>query len=129
MCWRGHPSVELPGYAPSDPDLNASYPYLLPPVLARRRAPGSRVGPAEPWACGRLCPSACLAAAAREVGAGGAQPLPPQRRSFRAVWPGASGGSRRETGPPVLLFLCLGGFFSVSAQVRLHFKVYNKCFG
>ncbi|KAL0596740.1 Transmembrane protein 271 [Plecturocebus cupreus] len=27
----GHPSVELPGYAPSDPDLNASYPYCCRP--------------------------------------------------------------------------------------------------
>ncbi|XP_054842270.1 transmembrane protein 271 [Eublepharis macularius] len=26
----GHPSIELPGYSPMDPDLNASYPYCYP---------------------------------------------------------------------------------------------------
>ncbi|KAK2527689.1 hypothetical protein Q9233_007814 [Columba guinea] len=26
----GHPSVELPGYSPMDPELNASYPYCYP---------------------------------------------------------------------------------------------------
>ncbi|KAK6493378.1 transmembrane protein 271-like [Huso huso] len=26
----GHPSIELPGYSPSDPDLNHSYPYSYP---------------------------------------------------------------------------------------------------
>ncbi|KAM4854252.1 transmembrane protein 271 [Thomomys bottae] len=31
VCCGGHPSVELPGYAPSDPDLNASYPYCCRP--------------------------------------------------------------------------------------------------
>ncbi|XP_067590871.1 transmembrane protein 271 [Pseudorca crassidens] len=37
VCCGGHPSVELPGYAPSDPDLNASYPYCCrPPCEAAR---------------------------------------------------------------------------------------------
>ena len=45
VCCGGHPSVELPGYAPSDPDLNASYPYCCrPPCEAAR-----------PWEPGRAC--------------------------------------------------------------------------
>ncbi|XP_051684267.1 transmembrane protein 271 [Oryctolagus cuniculus] len=41
----GHPSVELPGYAPSDPDLSAPYPYCCrPPCEATR-----------PWEPGRAC--------------------------------------------------------------------------
>ncbi|XP_037386412.1 transmembrane protein 271 [Talpa occidentalis] len=43
VCCGGHPSVELPGYAPSDPDLDASYPYCCrPPCDAAR-----------PWELGR----------------------------------------------------------------------------
>ncbi|XP_040821997.1 transmembrane protein 271 [Ochotona curzoniae] len=41
----GHPSVELPGYAPSDPDLNASYPYCCRPPCEVAR----------PWEPGRVC--------------------------------------------------------------------------
>ncbi|XP_032251398.1 transmembrane protein 271 [Phoca vitulina] len=45
VCCGGHPSVELPGYAPSDPDLNASYPYCCrPPCEAGR-----------PWEPSRAC--------------------------------------------------------------------------
>lgn len=45
VCCGGHPSVELPGYAPSDPDLNASYPYCCrPPCDA-----------ASPWEPSRAC--------------------------------------------------------------------------
>lgn len=45
VCCGGHPSVELPGYAPSDPDLNASYPYCCrPPCDAAR-----------PWEPSRAC--------------------------------------------------------------------------
>lgn len=45
VCCGGHPSVELPGYAPSDPDLNASYPYCCrPPCEAAR-----------PWEPSRAC--------------------------------------------------------------------------
>ncbi|XP_063086102.1 transmembrane protein 271 [Cavia porcellus] len=45
VCCGGHPSVELPGYVPSDPDLNASYPYCCrPPSEATR-----------PWESGRAC--------------------------------------------------------------------------
>ncbi|XP_065770401.1 transmembrane protein 271 [Muntiacus reevesi] len=45
VCCGGHPSVELPGYAPSDPDLNASYPYCCrPPCEAAR-----------PWEPGQAC--------------------------------------------------------------------------
>lgn len=45
--------------------------------------------------------------------------------------PAPLGAPRRETGPPVLLFLCLGGFSSFLCLLvsGLHFKVYNKCFG
>ncbi|KAK2493842.1 hypothetical protein MC885_010852 [Smutsia gigantea] len=45
VCCGGHPSVELPGYAPSDPDLNASYPYCC-------RQPCEA---ARPWEPGRAC--------------------------------------------------------------------------
>ncbi|XP_042528684.1 transmembrane protein 271 [Dipodomys spectabilis] len=46
VCCGGHPSVELPGYAPSDPDLNASYPYCCrPPCEAAAR----------PWEPSRAC--------------------------------------------------------------------------
>ncbi|XP_058157975.1 transmembrane protein 271 [Dasypus novemcinctus] len=38
VCCGGHPSVELPGYAPSDPDLNASYPYCCRPPCEGARA-------------------------------------------------------------------------------------------
>ncbi|XP_034813992.1 transmembrane protein 271 [Pan paniscus] len=41
----GHPSVELPGYAPSDPDLNASYPYCCRPPCETPR----------PWETHRAC--------------------------------------------------------------------------
>ncbi|KAL4842146.1 hypothetical protein H8958_001412 [Nasalis larvatus] len=41
----GHPSVELPGYAPSDPDLNASYPYCCRPPCETPR----------PWETRRAC--------------------------------------------------------------------------
>ncbi|XP_049645940.1 transmembrane protein 271 [Suncus etruscus] len=45
VCCGGHPSVELPGYAPRDPDLDASYPYCCrPPCEAAR-----------PWEPGRAC--------------------------------------------------------------------------
>lgn len=45
VCCGGHPSVELPGYAPSDPDLNASYPYCCrPPCEA-----------GSPWEPSRAC--------------------------------------------------------------------------
>ncbi|XDA77856.1 hypothetical protein R6Z07F_007977 [Ovis aries] len=37
VCCGGHPSVELPGYAPSDPDLNASYPYCCRPSCEAAR--------------------------------------------------------------------------------------------
>ncbi|XDB51694.1 hypothetical protein AB1E18_005248 [Capra hircus] len=45
VCCGGHPSVELPGYAPSDPDLNASYPYCCRPSCEAAR----------PWEPGRAC--------------------------------------------------------------------------
>ncbi|CAK6433380.1 unnamed protein product [Pipistrellus nathusii] len=45
VCCGGHPSVELPGYAPSDPDLDASYPYCCRPP---REA-------ARPWEPSRAC--------------------------------------------------------------------------
>lgn len=45
VCCGGHPSVELPGYAPSDPDLNASYPYCCRPPCEMAR----------PWEPSRAC--------------------------------------------------------------------------
>ncbi|XP_062964556.1 transmembrane protein 271 [Cynocephalus volans] len=39
----GHPSVELPGYAPSDPDLDASYPYCCRPPWEPSFCPASFV--------------------------------------------------------------------------------------
>lgn len=45
VCCGGHPSVELPGYAPSDPDLNASYPYCCRPPCEMVR----------PWEPSRAC--------------------------------------------------------------------------
>ncbi|XP_039694309.1 transmembrane protein 271 isoform X2 [Pteropus medius] len=45
VCCGGHPSVELPGYVPSDPALNAPYPYCCrPPCEAPR-----------PWEPSRAC--------------------------------------------------------------------------
>lgn len=38
VCCGGHPSVELPGYAPSDPDLDASYPYCCRPPRETSRS-------------------------------------------------------------------------------------------
>nr|XP_033802243.1 transmembrane protein 271 [Geotrypetes seraphini] len=43
----GHPSVELPGYSPMDPDLNASYPYCYP-LPSERPPPYHEIYPAEP---------------------------------------------------------------------------------
>ncbi|KAM8803710.1 transmembrane protein 271 [Rhynchonycteris naso] len=45
VCCGGHPSVELPGYAPSNPDLDASYPYCC-------RSPCEAT---RPWEPGRAC--------------------------------------------------------------------------
>ncbi|KAM8792716.1 transmembrane protein 271 [Eudromia elegans] len=45
----GHPSVELPGYSPMDPELNASYPYCYP--LPSEQPPAyEEIYPAEPGA-------------------------------------------------------------------------------
>ncbi|XP_025905733.1 transmembrane protein 271-like [Nothoprocta perdicaria] len=45
----GHPSVELPGYSPMDPELNASYPYCYP--LPSEQPPAyEEIYPAEPCA-------------------------------------------------------------------------------
>ncbi|KAM5271279.1 transmembrane protein 271 [Ctenodactylus gundi] len=38
VCCGGHPSVELPGYAPADPDLSAPYPYCCRPRCEAARA-------------------------------------------------------------------------------------------
>ncbi|NXP78592.1 TM271 protein, partial [Ramphastos sulfuratus] len=47
----GHPSVELPGYSPMDPELNASYPYCYP--LPSERPPAyEEIYPGEPCAHG-----------------------------------------------------------------------------
>ncbi|XP_062456274.1 transmembrane protein 271 [Rhea pennata] len=47
----GHPSVELPGYSPMDPELNASYPYCYP--LPSEQPPAyEEIYPAEPGARG-----------------------------------------------------------------------------
>ncbi|XP_028909860.1 transmembrane protein 271 [Ornithorhynchus anatinus] len=43
----GHPSVELPGYSPSDPELDASYPYCSPPP-GERPPPYEEIYPREP---------------------------------------------------------------------------------
>ncbi|XP_030048324.1 transmembrane protein 271 [Microcaecilia unicolor] len=48
----GHPSVELPGYSPTDPDLNASYPYSYP-LPSERPPPYDEIYPAEPSGCAR----------------------------------------------------------------------------
>lgn len=45
VCCGGHPSVELPGYAPSDPDLDVSYPYCCRPPRETAR----------PWEPRRAC--------------------------------------------------------------------------
>ncbi|KAM6289793.1 transmembrane protein 271 [Aegotheles albertisi] len=43
----GHPSVELPGYSPMDPELNASYPYCYP--LPSEQPPAyEEIYPGEP---------------------------------------------------------------------------------
>uniref|UniRef100_A0ABM5FRP2 Transmembrane protein 271 n=1 Tax=Pogona vitticeps TaxID=103695 RepID=A0ABM5FRP2_9SAUR len=45
----GHPSIELPGYSPMDPDLNASYPYCYP--LPNEQPPAyEEIYPREPCA-------------------------------------------------------------------------------
>ncbi|KAF4793252.1 hypothetical protein TURU_113037 [Turdus rufiventris] len=47
----GHPSVELPGYSPMDPELNASYPYCYP--LPSEQPPAyEEIYPGEPCAHG-----------------------------------------------------------------------------
>ncbi|XP_054034273.1 transmembrane protein 271 [Dryobates pubescens] len=47
----GHPSVELPGYSPMDPELNASYPYCYP--LPSERPPAyEEIYPGEPCSHG-----------------------------------------------------------------------------
>ncbi|XP_059692519.1 transmembrane protein 271 [Haemorhous mexicanus] len=47
----GHPSVELPGYSPMDPELNASYPYCYP--LPSEHPPAyEEIYPGEPCAHG-----------------------------------------------------------------------------
>ncbi|XP_054254204.1 transmembrane protein 271 [Indicator indicator] len=47
----GHPSVELPGYSPMDPELNASYPYCYP--LPSERPPSyEEIYPGESCAHG-----------------------------------------------------------------------------
>ncbi|XP_053911298.1 transmembrane protein 271 [Cuculus canorus] len=47
----GHPSVELPGYSPMDPELNASYPYCYP--LPSEQPPAyEEIYPAEPYGHG-----------------------------------------------------------------------------
>ncbi|KAM4879353.1 LOW QUALITY PROTEIN: transmembrane protein 271 [Sylvia borin] len=47
----GHPSVELPGYSPIDPELNASYPYCYP--LPSEQPPAyEEIYPGEPCAHG-----------------------------------------------------------------------------
>ncbi|XP_038626414.1 transmembrane protein 271 [Tachyglossus aculeatus] len=43
----GHPSVELPGYSPSDPELDASYPYCSP-LPSERPPPYEEIYPREP---------------------------------------------------------------------------------
>lgn len=130
---RGAPVCGAAGVRALGPRPQRLLPLLLPPVLRGGAPLGAGSGLLSPWACadGR----ARLPALPRRRGrwAGGAQSqASPWRRSFRAVWPSASGGApRRETGPPVLLFLCLGGFSSFLCLLvsGLHFKVYNKCFG
>ncbi|XP_029441232.1 transmembrane protein 271 [Rhinatrema bivittatum] len=42
----GHPSIELPGYSPTDPDLNSSYPYCQP-LPSERPPPYEEIYPAE----------------------------------------------------------------------------------
>ncbi|KAM9137889.1 transmembrane protein 271 [Pangshura tecta] len=45
----GHPSLELPGYSPMDPELNASYPYCCP--LPHEQPPAyEEIYPGEPGA-------------------------------------------------------------------------------
>ncbi|XP_044299795.1 transmembrane protein 271 [Varanus komodoensis] len=45
----GHPSIELPGYSPMDPDLNVSYPYCYP--LPNEQPPAYEdIYPREPCA-------------------------------------------------------------------------------
>ncbi|XP_048359451.1 transmembrane protein 271 [Sphaerodactylus townsendi] len=45
----GHPSVELPGYSPMDPDLDASYPYCYP--LPNEQPPAyEEIYPRDPYA-------------------------------------------------------------------------------
>ncbi|XP_075787417.1 transmembrane protein 271 [Pelodiscus sinensis] len=45
----GHPSLELPGYSPMDPELNASYPYCYP--LPHEQPPAyEEIYPGEPCA-------------------------------------------------------------------------------
>ncbi|XP_065596743.1 transmembrane protein 271 [Cyrtonyx montezumae] len=47
----GHPSIELPGYSPMDPELNASYPYCYP--LPSKHSPAyEEIYPGEPCAHG-----------------------------------------------------------------------------
>ncbi|XP_059580539.1 transmembrane protein 271 [Alligator mississippiensis] len=47
----GHPSVELPGYSPMDPELDASYPYCYP--LPHEQPPAyEEIYPGEPRANG-----------------------------------------------------------------------------
>ncbi|XP_053860204.1 transmembrane protein 271 [Vidua macroura] len=47
----GHPSVELPGYSPMDPELSASYPYCYP--LPSEQPPAyEEIYPGEPCAHG-----------------------------------------------------------------------------
>ncbi|NWS17584.1 TM271 protein, partial [Pachyramphus minor] len=47
----GHPSVELPGYSPMDPELNASYPYCYP-VPSEQPPAYEEIYPGEPCAAG-----------------------------------------------------------------------------
>ncbi|XP_071587033.1 transmembrane protein 271 [Heliangelus exortis] len=47
----GHPSVELPGYSPMDPELNASYPYCYP-VPSEQPPAYEEIYPREPCSHG-----------------------------------------------------------------------------
>ncbi|XP_071436766.1 transmembrane protein 271 [Pithys albifrons albifrons] len=47
----GHPSVELPGYSPMDPELNASYPYCYP-VPSEQPPRYEEIYPGDPCAHG-----------------------------------------------------------------------------